>query len=93
MKPKLESTPMQNRRTVLKLAGAMLALRAGRPPGTVARLDVLRDGHRQSSAVKLTERPAPDAGVEERGISQRRPSPSSCCRQARRMHCARPSST
>ena len=46
---------------------------SGRPPGTIARLDVLRDGHRQTSPVKLTERPAPDAGAEERGISQRRP--------------------
>jgi serine protease Do len=31
---------------------------AARQPGTTARLDVLRDGHRQSMTVKLAERPA-----------------------------------
>jgi len=35
---------------------------SGRQPGTTARLDVLRDGHRETTMVKLTERPLPDAG-------------------------------
>jgi serine protease Do len=30
---------------------------SGRQPGTVARLEVIRDGHRETAQVKLTERP------------------------------------
>jgi len=33
---------------------------SGRQPGTIARLELLRDGRRQTSQVKLTERPGPD---------------------------------
>jgi len=35
---------------------------SGRQPGTTARLDVLRDGRREATTVKLTERPLPDSG-------------------------------
>jgi serine protease Do len=42
---------------------------SGRQPGTVARLDLLRDGRRQTSQVKLTERP----GVDDRGAGGARP--------------------
>jgi serine protease Do len=45
---------------------------SGRLPGTVARLDVLRDGHRQSTQVKLTERPARDVDPDEPGALPRR---------------------
>jgi serine protease Do len=34
---------------------------SGRQPGTIARLELLRDGRRQTSQVKLTERPGVDA--------------------------------
>jgi serine protease Do len=46
---------------------------SGRSPGTIARLDVLRDGHHQTSQVKLTERPAPDPAADDRGVALRRP--------------------
>jgi serine protease Do len=46
---------------------------SGRQPGTIARLDVMRDGHRQTSPVKLTERPLPEPGPDERGAAGRRP--------------------
>ena len=46
---------------------------SGRQPGTIARLDVMRDGHRQTSPVKLAERPLPEAGPNERGAAGRRP--------------------
>ena len=49
---------------------------SGRQPGTVARLDLLRDGRRQTSQVKLTERPLPDTGPGERGTAAPRPAPS-----------------
>ena len=39
---------------------------SGRQPGTVARLEVLRDGRRQTSQIKLTERPRDLAGAEPR---------------------------
>ena len=42
---------------------------SGRQPGTIARLDLLRDGRRQTSQVKLTERP----GVDDRGTRVARP--------------------
>ena len=35
---------------------------SGRQPGTTTRLDVLRDGRRETTTVKLTERPLPDPG-------------------------------
>ena len=34
---------------------------SGRQPGTIARLDLLRDGRKEAAQVKLTERPLPDA--------------------------------
>src|SRR5260221_8277384 len=34
---------------------------SARAPGTIARLDVMRDGRRQASQVKLTERPLPES--------------------------------
>ena len=48
---------------------------SGRQPGTVARLDLLRDGRRQTSQVKLTERPLPDTGPGDRGASGPRQAP------------------
>jgi serine protease Do len=45
---------------------------SGRLPGTVARLDVLRDGRRQSTQVKLTERPPRDIDPDEPGALPRR---------------------
>ncbi len=42
---------------------------SGRQPGSVARLDFLRDGHRQSASVKLTERPLPDRGDSQSGTA------------------------
>ena len=33
---------------------------SGRQPGTIARLDLLRDGRKEAAQVKLTERPLPD---------------------------------
>jgi serine protease Do len=51
---------------------------SGRQPGTMARLDVLRDGRHQATPVKLTERPlrdraddSGDAGVSERAAPPR----------------------
>ena len=44
---------------------------SGRQPGSVARLDVLRDGHRQVTQVRLTERPSRDAPPPTRGLSPR----------------------
>jgi serine protease Do len=55
---------------------------SGRQPGTIARLDLLRDGRRQTATVKLTERPARETGYDDAtpGLSVRppssRPSPS-----------------
>jgi serine protease Do len=43
---------------------------SGRQPGTIARLDLLRDGRRQTSQVRLTERPGLD---EPRGLPGARP--------------------
>ena len=48
---------------------------SGRQPGTIARLDLLRDGRRQSSPVKLTERPAREPGTGVPGAAGRRPVP------------------
>ena len=45
---------------------------SGRQPGTLARLELLRDGRRQTQQIKLTERP-PDAGGTEPGPPARRP--------------------
>jgi serine protease Do len=44
---------------------------SGRQPGTTARLDVMRDGHRDSMTVKLTERPVLDSSEEPRPSSRR----------------------
>ncbi len=46
---------------------------SGRQPGTMARLDVLRDGRHQITPVKLTERPPRDRADDERdsGLSDR----------------------
>src|SRR5262245_42819265 len=46
---------------------------SGRQPGTAARLDVLRDGHRQTTQVKLVERPA-DVGTPDERLGGARPS-------------------
>ena len=46
---------------------------SGRQPGTVARLDVLRDGRRQGTQIKLTERPRDLAGTEPGPAPVRRP--------------------
>jgi serine protease Do len=43
---------------------------SGRQPGTIARLELLRDGRRQTSQVKLTERPGLD---DPRGLPGARP--------------------
>ncbi|HEX5475599.1 MAG TPA: trypsin-like peptidase domain-containing protein [Vicinamibacterales bacterium] len=40
---------------------------SGRQPGTLARLSLVRDGHRDSTTVKLAERPPRDPG--ERGLA------------------------
>jgi serine protease Do len=52
---------------------------SGRQPGTVTRLDLLRDGHRQTASVKLTERPPRDTGYDDTtpGLSSRPPEPRS----------------
>jgi serine protease Do len=44
---------------------------SGRQPGTTARLDVLRDGHRESVVVKLTERPLPNGPADAAPSSDR----------------------
>ena len=46
---------------------------SGRQPGTMARLDVLRDGRHQATPVKLTERPPRDRGDDqgESGLTDR----------------------
>jgi serine protease Do len=49
---------------------------SGRQPGTIARLDLVRDGRRQSSQVKLTERPAREPGPDRPGAPGRRAVPS-----------------
>src|SRR5262249_62374295 len=46
---------------------------SGRQPGTAARLDLLRDGHRQTTQVKLVERPA-DVGTPDERLNGARPS-------------------
>src|SRR5436190_2276005 len=48
---------------------------SGRLPGTVAKLDVLRDGRRQVSPVKLTERPGAEGTVRDRDAGMRRGAP------------------
>jgi serine protease Do len=48
---------------------------SGRQPGTMARLDLLRDGRRESAQVKLTERPLRDAGPDEGGARPAAPAP------------------
>ena len=45
---------------------------SGRLPGTVARLDVVRDGRRQVSQVKLTERPGAEGALRDRDAGLRR---------------------
>jgi serine protease Do len=47
---------------------------SGRLPGTVARLELLRDGRRQSAQLKLTERPR-DVAATEPGLPRRRGAP------------------
>ena len=47
---------------------------SGRQPGTVARIEVLRDGRRQTSQIKLTERPR-DVGGADPGPPVRRAPP------------------
>jgi serine protease Do len=47
---------------------------SGRQPGTTARIEVLRDGRRQTSQIKLTERPR-DLGGADPGPPVRRPPP------------------
>jgi serine protease Do len=44
---------------------------SGRQPGTLARLEVLRDGRRQASVIKLTERPRDFAGADPAGSPRR----------------------
>ena len=44
---------------------------SGRQPGTLAHLDVLRDGHRSAWQVKLAERPARAASPEKPAVSRR----------------------
>src|SRR5687767_13350826 len=48
---------------------------SGRQPGTIARLELLRDGRRQTSQVKLTERPLDGIRPADRGVSGRRAAP------------------
>ena len=48
---------------------------SGRQPGTIARLELLRDGRRQSTQVKLTERPRRDADLPARGAQPASPPP------------------
>ena len=48
---------------------------SGRQPGTIARLELLRDGRRQSTQVKLTERPLRDADLPARGAQPASPPP------------------
>jgi serine protease Do len=44
---------------------------SGRQPGTLARLDLMRDGRRQTSQVTLTERPADGTQATDRGVAGR----------------------
>jgi serine protease Do len=44
---------------------------SGRPPGSAARLELLRDGRRQPVQVKLTERPRDSAGAEPVPVQRR----------------------
>jgi len=46
---------------------------SGRQPGTLARLDILRDGRRQTMQVKLTERPLRDGPRDVTPAAPRRP--------------------
>ena len=46
---------------------------SGRQPGTLARLELLRDGRRQSASIKLTERPRDLAGADPRPPVRRPP--------------------
>ena len=46
---------------------------SGRQPGTMTRLEVLRDGRRQTSQIKLTERPRDVAAAEPRPPMRRPP--------------------
>ena len=52
---------------------------SGRQPGTVAHLDFLREGHRQTASVKLTERPPRETGFDETnsGLTDRQRAPRS----------------
>jgi serine protease Do len=46
---------------------------SGRQPGTIARLELLRDGHREAVAVKLTERPRSEDGLAGGPLPTRAP--------------------
>jgi serine protease Do len=48
---------------------------SGRQPGTVARLEVIRDGHREIAQVKLTERPRSEDSPGEGPLPTRAPAP------------------
>ena len=46
---------------------------SGRQPGTIARLDVMRDGHRETAQVKLTERPRSEDDADGGALPTRAP--------------------
>jgi len=46
---------------------------SGRQPGTVARLDVIRDGRKQTLQAKLTERPLREGPIDASPLSPQRP--------------------
>jgi serine protease Do len=46
---------------------------SGRQPGTVARLELVRDGHRETAQVKLTERPSAADNVDDTRLPTRAP--------------------
>jgi serine protease Do len=48
---------------------------SGRQPGTLARLELLRDGRRQSAQVKLTERPLRETAPDAPGARPASPAP------------------
>ena len=48
---------------------------SGRQPGTLARLELMRDGHREVVQVKLTERPRTEAGAGDGPLPTRAPAP------------------
>ncbi len=48
---------------------------SGRQPGTVARLELLRDGHREVAQVKLTERPRSEDGSGDGPLPTSAPAP------------------